>query len=422
MDEATFNSILENRDSIIPEQPEEQFAEPTVEDGYACKYPGCNKTFKDRFGLMGHSRTHKKDKEDTQLKDAKLPSLSLNALPENLSYLRTILKSFSAKNIDNVLSGMLDSPENLDELRDLLVASGTDTKAHPLILRRYSTFIGQPLAIQPEGQQIAVKPETGAKAVYKQFMEDRAEQAYLAMMEKQAYGSNGNQKLDDVKISALEAQVKELKDLLVQNQLKNEIEKLKEEKKIETDRLREEIKQIKESNESGLSTIVNSFKEYMTEDSHKWQMFQKDQQYNQELSKLREEIRNSGSNLSIGERMIEKIDRTINNAGAGFAELNKHVLRENAAVEKADRALILAQAGFQPSQIEAILGNPQPRGTVPPGSSEKIWQEMQRASERPIPQPEPAPIQITDTLQEPEKKDAKIDFSEHIVKFNSGGD
>ncbi len=118
MDESELNAILADRDSVIPEQSEQLETITPVENEYTCKFPGCGKTFKDKFGLMGHSRTHKKDKDNAvEQKEAKLPSVTLPAiLPENLTYLRGILKSFSAKNIDNIIYGMQDNPESIDEL------------------------------------------------------------------------------------------------------------------------------------------------------------------------------------------------------------------------------------------------------------------------------------------------------------------
>ncbi len=301
-------------------------------------------------------------------------------------------------------------------IRDLLVASGTDTKAHALILGRYSRYIGVPMATQPEGQQIqAVKQASEAELMYKNLMKDRMEKAYVAMVEKEAYGTqNQNNQKDDSKISALETELKSLKDLLVQNRMQAEIDKLKEEKRLELERVREELKSSKENNESALSSIVGMFKEYVSEDRHKWELFQKDQAYNQELSKLREELRANSGNMTLTDRLLEKVDRSINAAGSGFLEMNKHVLKENSNVERADRAAMLLNAGMTPDQVTQILGNSQPRGIIQPGDASKEWEALQRAVQK---QPEPQ-IKITDTLlREPP---VTAEPQTESVKFNAG--
>lgn len=110
-------------------------------------------------------------------------------------------------------------------------------------------------------------------------------------------------------VAGLKAQIQEMKNLPVQNQLKTEIEKLKEEKRIEIDKVNETLKKNREYREGQMGSIASSLKEWMGENEHRWQFFQKDSEYNKKLDELKEEIRKSASsnNTNLTEKMLNKL-------------------------------------------------------------------------------------------------------------------
>lgn len=147
---------------IVPEEEPVEIEPAEIEETkkYKCRYKGCTFSTDSRPELMTHAKQmhkgqerppdiyppkKKKTKEEKEREKAEKEEEKeeREILPESLSYLRNQLKAFSARNPQNVIKGMQDEPTNLELLRDLLVSSGTEQKAHPYIIKRYASYIGQ---------------------------------------------------------------------------------------------------------------------------------------------------------------------------------------------------------------------------------------------------------------------------------------
>lgn len=407
MEMSELNAILENKsessiiDSEIPS---------TSSDGqYICET--CGKGFKTDLARRGHMQKHlgRYPKKESATQATK----PIDILPENLAFLKNILKSFGAKGMQNILDGMQDNPTDLTELRDLLGAN--DNKANiPYILKRYSNFIGQPL---PEEK--TVKAESSFSDMF-----SLSKQAMELKMMQNLWGEKNNGQSSEVaslKADALSKQIIEMQKNFnekladMQKQYAEQLQKQKQEQELQL--IKEQIKKTEDGYKSGLGSLGETFTEFMKEFQFREEKRELKDKYGEELQKLREQLQSQGGTLT--ERLLEKTDKAISSAGSGFLEMNKHMLKETASTERGDRAAALLQLGMHPEQVVRILENPQPyRQIIPPGSSEREYERLQKIVNQPTAQIQPS------TQEPPQPEPKKPD--EHIaevetVKFNTSG-
>ncbi len=389
-----------------------------------CDEPGCNEYFSGAMAKaqLGRHKSamhdiHKSEKVTSPKEEHKIKDM----VPENLAYLRAVLKSFSAKNTENIINGMLDNPESIDELRDLLVASGTDTKAHPLILRRYATYIGQPLT--ENSTAISTSAPTGAKAKYRQYLEDRAEEAYIILMEQKA---SGNQNKDTGEISKLTQAMADMQrqfnDKLAEMQRQNaeQLRAFTESKKEDEYRrtielLKEEIKSVRENSGSQISQVADSMKQFAMEITHSFEKKEILDKHERETTELKKEIAAAQNNKPLQEKMLDKTEALANNVAAGLGAMTAKGMSSQETLERANSALALAQAGYTPQQAESILNPPQQR-RVP--SAKEEYENLQKTTEilNQLDQESKVPRSEAPAAEAPKP----ADYSQH-VKFNTEG-
>ncbi len=331
----------------------------------------------------------------TSVKESKATTkVDTGILPESLSYLKnSCLKPFGCKGLENVTQGMMDAPEDLGLLQSLLSAND-NSKNIPYILQRYSSYLGKPV---PTADGVVSKPDTGAKATYKQFMEDRAEQAYISLMESQAHSKNNNESSE---VATLKSEINSLKEMMLKQQQQNEINALKE-----------ELKKTKDESDSNAGSLASMLKTYMGEQEHRWQMFMKDSEHAKQLQELKDELKNGIPKTSIGE--LRGLTQDI---GMGIRALNKDIMEGSSHLDTMSLAKSLSERGFSPEQIVEIIAQQQhPRVPIPPGSSHAEWERLQRIVNTPPPQPQPQnPIQVDANL--PIGTEPQVEK----VRFNTG--
>lgn len=150
---------VETENNLVPVEEEQELieTEEKPEGKYKCRYSNCNFSTDTLPELMTHSRTkHKGEEKPETVKERKKREKDdtvvvgvsekeeKKILPESLAYLRSILKSFSAKLPNNILEGMANDPTNIELLKELLISSDTNPKSHSYIVKRYADYLGQP--------------------------------------------------------------------------------------------------------------------------------------------------------------------------------------------------------------------------------------------------------------------------------------
>ncbi len=103
-----------------------------------------------------------------------------------------------------------------------------------------------------------LKPQTKDSLDDILFMQERM--LRIKLLESMMVSKNNGESSE---AAGLKAQFQKMKDLLVQNQLKAEIEKLKEEKRIEIDKVNETLKKNREGSEGQMWSSASSLKEWM---------------------------------------------------------------------------------------------------------------------------------------------------------------
>lgn len=152
--ETDLVSVEERTNEVIAETENKQ---------YKCKYPNCDFSTDSLPELMTHSRqmhrgeekpevakTRKKKEKDEGVSEREDKKI----LSEPLAYLKSVLKSFSAKNVNNIIEGLAGSENNLELLKELLISSDTNPKSHGYIVKRYADYLGQPSPDEPLKQSI----------------------------------------------------------------------------------------------------------------------------------------------------------------------------------------------------------------------------------------------------------------------------
>ncbi len=349
-------NVDDARNTNTNELPSVDVLKTSEERKFICDV--CGKEVSTSLALSGHKRTHAPKGTLSRTAEKSEPTAKeiSGLLPENLKYLESVLKGFSAKSVPNIISGMQDNPSDLNELRDLLVASGTDQKSHTFILRRYGNYTGQPL---PSEGNVVVEKASPVKAMYEKMRNDRMEEAYIKMMEAQAGGANRNPETESLKLQLAE--------------MGKRIEE--RDRKIEEIFTKREQEEKLKSLEGGIGQIGSVLKDFMIDQDKKFTDFL----HRQELEKKDKEIQQISNNSAapLAEKMLNKVDNLISNAGDGFMNVNKRVMEYNQSEMKGQQALTMRNAGFAPDQITAILAN-QPQ--KPKIDLQAEYQNLQRVT------------------------------------------
>lgn len=399
MEQSELDSIIgESLSPIENTQNNTVEIQPDTSKPYTCDV--CNKSFSTNLALIGHKRSHG-IKEKSSLKNE---VKATDVLPENIAFLKNVLKSFGAKGSQNILDGMADNPTDLTELRDLL-ASNENKSNVPYILKRYSNYIGMPI---PE-EKSSLQTQSGFGDMY-----GMAKQAMELKMMNNLFGDNNNNK-PNTELEAIKLQMaqmaeanKRLEALLTQQKTDNEINLLKKELEDSKREYGGQLGSLSDSMKEVVTNIYHMQEKSSLENSSKFEKLLMEMRHEKETDILKKQIAEAQSSKPMAEKMLDVLDKKVDALGSGFGA----ALKETIKTEQADSIHKLIQSGIPPQQAMSIVGIPN-RPNLP--SAEQEYRNLERATQEIIKET-PKPIEKP---PEPQVETTPIDFSEHI-KFNVG--
>jgi hypothetical protein len=405
MEVEQLNAILADKsDSLI----EAEITSPSTDGQYICET--CGKPFKTDLARRGHMQTHvgrypKKEKEISTSGSGSGKIKDDNAIPTIYDRLENLLKGYGVKGVAGIMQSAnmyeIDMMAFVPILKDLLRNTGTTPGLIGNIADAWSLIIG----VKPEPTN-AIIPEIKPSPL-RETINMIQETIQLQALQNMAGNNNGNKsnpEIEAVKIQLLkmEEHNKKLEELL-----------LKQRQEAEMQLIRDELKKTQEDNKASLGSLTNGLDEFITSFTHREELKAQEDKFTKQVQELKEELRLNNSK-PLQEKMLDKIDGTLNNLGAGFAEMNKHTIQANSAIERGDRAMALINAGVPVNDIASILGGNTPQRPNLTGSSQMEWEKLKRMTQR-EPKVE-TPIEEIKPI-EPELK--KPDDGIETIKFNA---
>lgn len=358
-----------DNDSVIPTSDKQ--------GEHKCKK--CPYTTDNKGDLLVHYRKeHPKEKiDDGSVKpiDTKTKQLDITHIPSDYENLDRLLKQWGVgARSEAVVEAMKYGEINdIQRLRELLIGAGIQANLRESIVGRWAEFQG--LKVSPTG---TTQPQP--KSSTSELIDTLKEQMQLQALSKFAGGNDGSK--ENVEVAALKQQILEMKDLLLRQKQEQELAMMKEELRKQKEESENQTGHIASSMKEFSQSLVNMIEKRDIEDKHRWEMFTKERDFKEQLASLKEVIQGSKTEnqYQMMEKLADKFNGTLNNMGSGFAELNKIVLKENASVEKADRAAMLLNAGMTPDQVTRILESSQNRPLVP--SAQEEYRNLEKMTEQ----------------------------------------
>jgi len=401
------------------DEPNQQDTIPEIKTPEKKVYPclECGEIFDTPIAKATHTRVHH-PKEKSSLKEAKEGKEPTHILPENLAFLRNVLKSFGAKGAQNILDGMADNPSDLTELRDLLGAN--ENKANvPYILKRYSNYAGIPL---PE-EKTSLPLQTGFGEMYgmaKQGMEIKMMQNLFGETKNNDNNTNkSNPEFDSLKTIVLQLQKSNeaLQQQLTQQRTDAEIASLRKQLDDNQRTSGGAMGSLTESMSSFATSMTHLLETQSQENNFKFEKLLTQMQHQTETDALKKQIQEASSNKPLQEKMMDKVENLANNVAMGTGQIFDKAVKSQDVLEKANMALMMKQSGFDTGTISGIL-NPQPQRTLA-GSAKSEYENLAKITDE-INTERNAQIQDTAPAIEPQKPIASVaEEAQPDIKFNA---
>ncbi len=401
-----------NKQDIIPEikTPEKKV--------YPCEQ--CGEIFDTPVSKATHMRVHHpKGKTTPKTEEPKVKDL----MPENIAFLKTsCLKPFGAQGLEHIAEGMMESPEDIDLLQQLLAANN-NTKNIPYITKRYANYIGKTIPSTETG--ILSKPVSPIESAYQNRLMERLDNARVAQMEKDAFGNQNNkdtgeiskltQMITDMQKQQSETQ-RQFNEKLVEMQRTYTESLEKQRVQNEMSSLKEELKKIKEESKNQIGALSGNMSEFATNITHLFEKKELKEEHEKKENELKKEISDIKNQkaLTNEQYMFEKTTKMAEEAikaaggaldgfGKALQPATQRAAESSNTFERARLALDLKQQGFNEQTIASVLNQPPTRTSVPSARSEfEAMSRMTEQLEQKPPQPEPQPAEA------------------NTIKFNAG--
>lgn len=344
-------------------------------DGAVCDV--CGQEF---TGVMAKAQLgrHKSAKHGIKSASAKEKGTAITSeqakteIPTTETYLATVLRAFSVPNQPGILLSMQNNPDDIPRLKDMLRAVALPNQKIEAVITLYREYLGVP------SKSVDAETPSSQQSPLKQTLSTLSDTIALQSLQKIA-GGGGHESSE---VASLKLQLAEMKDMLLRQKSDDELKLLKE-----------ELKKSKEETEGHMGSVASALKEYITEDRHKWEMFQKDQAYSAELKAIREALQasQSGASLTLGEKMLNKGEALADKVLGGVGKFNADIINRTVANDVMEQAQRLRAMGFQPSEITQLVTATAPRPKIVNAEADHVnlqkeYQMLEKATAQP-PQP-----------------------------------
>lgn len=358
-------------------------------DGVVCDV--CGQEF---TGTMSRAQLgrHKSAKHGIKSAKSAEPKAEDIIIPTSESYLGTLLKAFSIPNKEGILLAMQNTPNDLHRLKDMLRAVAVPAPKIEGVITLYSENLG----LKPEAASTVPEVRTSP---LKEVLGTMQDSLNIKLLQKMLSDDSGKESSKS-EIESLKRQMderdKKLEELLLKKETDTKIEKLEA-----------EIKRQKEENNSQVGS-VSAVVEKLIHELDKRDIQQQAREEMQKKDRIIEQMQTNTA-APLAEKMLNKVDGMLTNAGATFAKQNEQTIRANESIERSQMALALLRSGLTPEQTMEVIGSP--KLSRPNFDIQGEYANLQKVNEAIKPK---APAQPLDPIEEATRKALQP------IKMNAG--